>query len=147
MTIQYQGTLCGVYIPDITSSILCNGINISHSCPMNYTKLVVYGSVFCYRTNTSEEGDGLAGTLCGIDTRITCGGMSPKTGCPTGYLSSNDLCYKYDPNVNDLQGTLCGYIADGSGPTCNGLPVGQCPEGYKAFHDEQAGFFICYKDS
>ncbi len=148
MTIQYQGTMCGIYEPGLNSSILCNGINVSHSCPMKYTKIVLVDASYCYRTNTTEEGDGLTGTLCGIDTRITCGGLFPQTKCPTGYIysSPDSVCYKHDPNVKDLQGTLCGYKSDANGPTCNGLPVGQCPKGYKAFHDEQAGFFICYKE-
>lgn len=149
MAIIYRGTLCGWAEVSTTEPILCNGSDPRHSCPANYTRQFFRdGGAYCYKSNTTTEASyGLKGTICGGLARDPCGGESPAERCPTGYTQDfRHMCYKNDPNIEDLSGTYCGVISDGVGTTCDGLPVGRCPRAYRGINYEPERWLACIKE-
>jgi len=149
MAILYRGTLCGWAEFDTDQPILCNGSDPRHSCPANYSRQVFRdGGAYCYKLSTTTEVDyGLNGTICGGLARYDCGGVSPAEKCPKGYIQDfRHICVKLDPKMEDLPGTFCGVISEGVGQTCDGLPVGQCPNGYHAINYDTELRHACAKE-
>lgn len=149
MAILYRGTACGWAEHETDQPILCNGTDPRHSCPNGYVKQVFKdGGAYCYKNNTTSDAQyGLNGTICGGLARNPCGGVSPAEKCPKGYTQDfRHMCYKNDPKMEDLPGTFCGIISDGVGPTCGGLSVGKCPNGYLAFNFDTMNWHACAKE-
>ena len=92
------------------------------------------------------------GTACGwaeftITQPILCNGTDPRHACPPGYTQDfRHVCYKSDSKMEDLPRTFCGIISDGVGPTCDGLPVGKCPDKYLAINYDTMNWHACAKE-
>ncbi|CAF0928724.1 unnamed protein product [Didymodactylos carnosus] len=163
-----EGTVCGYH-----NVIGCDG---QSTCPQGYNT----HPFFCAKSVTDREMSKV-GTICGISYSypsflVTCNGHNPENSCPTGYqradVSNADtagyikaLCYKTDPNINDLPGTLCGWSF-----VCNGVQYcggergkyevnsaceylypgnGACPSGYSIVvsgRQQEMMVKLCYKN-
>ncbi|CAF1315024.1 unnamed protein product [Rotaria sordida] len=144
----YRGTVCGWAEYTTSSPILCNGSDPRHGCPSGYSRQMFKdGGAYCYKTNTTtSKQNGILGTLCGGLARARCGGLSPINVCPQGYTQDfRYICYKNDPTIADLSGTVCGVINEGKGQTCDRLSVGTCPEGYYGIDFKQENWHACFK--
>ncbi|CAF2655848.1 unnamed protein product [Rotaria sp. Silwood2] len=144
----YRGTACGWAELTTSSPILCNGSDPRHKCPSGYSRQIFTdGGAYCYKNNTTtSKQNGIPGTLCGGLARTLCGGLSPNKECPKGYTQDfRYICYKNDPTIEDLSGTVCGVISGYKGPTCDRLSIGTCPEGYYGIDFEKEGWHACFK--
>jgi hypothetical protein len=146
-----QGTICGLRTG---AGVDCEGVNPLNGCPAGYSrdewligKTGTGRMQFCSKTMTDKL-QGKTGTICGIATGTAaypCGNKNPfSEGCPTGYQQYQWFvnwgsgimawCYKTDPTLDDLPGTMCGMQTNGgrTGPTCQGYYPGRgsCPSGY-----------------
>ncbi|CAF0821590.1 unnamed protein product [Adineta steineri] len=149
IAILYRGTVCGWAETTTDQPILCNGLDPRHSCPINYTQQSFQeGVAYCYKTNsTSEPQNGLIGTICGGLARNPCGGISPAVACPPGYIQDfRHVCYKNSSKIEDLSGTFCGIVNDGTGVTCDGVQLGKCPKGYVAINYDEQKWHACTKE-
>ena len=149
--VLYAGTICGWAERGSTNPIRCNEHDPRDSCPMDYTRQVMNeGVTLCYKTKTTDVGEdeyGLPGTMCGGLAANPCGGVSPSQECPKGYTrAEGQFCYKSDPNIDDASGTFCGYIFEGTGTTCNGLPRGECPKGYVGINFPMYNTYMCVRE-
>jgi len=147
-TTVYRGTACGWGDPTDTT-ILCNGFNPRRGCPPGYSKqLFKSGVAYCYKTNTTIEKEGsIVGTLCGGLARALCDGLSTNEKCPPGYTQADRwICYKSDPTIQDVSGTVCGVSSDFVGQTCHGLPLRTCPDGYYPVDfEKELDWHACFK--
>ncbi|CAF3673117.1 unnamed protein product [Rotaria socialis] len=144
----YRGTACGWAELTTSTPILCNGTDPRLGCPSGYSRqLLDEGVTYCYKINTTSGGkNGIPGTLCGGLARAACGGFIPNKQCPPGYTQDyRYICYKSDPEIEDLSGTICGVISGGKGQTCNRLQKGTCPDGYYAINFDQEDWHGCFK--
>lgn len=70
----------------------------------------------CAKSETDNATPGI-GTICGYinyGLKVLCNGRNPYSdACPIGYKRSDTssgvvFCYKTDPSIDDLPGTMCG---------------------------------------
>ncbi|CAF4857564.1 unnamed protein product [Rotaria socialis] len=125
-----SGTLCG-----LESDVACDGQYPANQCsngweqtgkpavpPTNYYGCgippfpVVGNGNQCAKSETNSATTGI-GTICGYvnyGLTVLCDGRNPYSdACPIGYQRSSTasqvfFCYKTDPSVADLPGTMCG---------------------------------------
>ncbi|CAF4126325.1 unnamed protein product [Rotaria magnacalcarata] len=128
--VALSGTLCG-----LESDVACDGQYPANQCsngwgqtgkpavpPANYYGCgippfpVVGNGNQCAKSETNSATAGI-GTICGYvnyGLTVLCDGRNPYSdACPIGYQRSSTasqvfFCYKTDPSVADLPGTMCG---------------------------------------
>jgi len=85
------GAICGMNLM-MGQVVTCGGYDPYHQgCPPGYQLSVWetnWGGGDFYYCAKSEQGPDMVGTICGMmtgTTGITCGGVNPIQGCPSGY--------------------------------------------------------------
>lgn len=97
----------------------------------------------CYKLQT-DKAKSKHGTICGIHK--FCGGRHIlNEGCPPGYRfeKGSVLCYKDDVNMDDAEGTACGYASPFI--SCGNDTSQLCPNGYIPEMRGNGNLYYCSK--